>query len=211
MKNIIVILITIVSFTTKAQIYNRYDNLNYGDVVNGYYKDVNNFQNQFVGTWVYQNGQEYLEVRFVKKEMMLRRPGPKQFYADALVGEYRYIDVNGVEKVNSLFNLIENHESMFDYNMYSGSKLNQNNAPLCPTCPPNTERLYMYFSEQGNDDMMLNAKFVMRRVIENGVEKLKVQLVTDTTPSGRKKGDISLPSFFRNFSVPYGDYTLVKQ
>jgi hypothetical protein len=211
MKNIIVILVSIVSFTLNAQIYNRYDNLNYGDVVNGYYKDVNNFQNQFEGTWVYQNGQEYLEVRFVKKDMMLSDPGPRQYYEDVLVGEYKYIDSNGIEKVNSLYNLNESHERYFDYNMYSGSKLNQNNAPLCPTCPPNTERLRMYFSEQGNDDMMLIAKFVMRRVIENGVEKLKVQLVTGNSASGRKKGDISLPSFFRNFSVPYGEYTLIKQ
>ena len=88
---------------------------------NAYRKDIYNFQNQFVGTWVYQNGQEYLEVRFIKKEMFWR-PAPTQFYEDVLVGEYKYIDSNGIEKVNSLSNLNVNHENLFNYNLYSGQR-----------------------------------------------------------------------------------------
>jgi hypothetical protein len=172
---------------------------------------MENFQNQFEGTWIYQNGQEYLEVRFLKKEMMLRNSGPNQYYEDNLVGEYKYIDSNGVERVNSLSNLDINYESVFEYNLYSITKLNLLNAPLCPACPAGTERMYMYFSQPENDDTLLSAQFVMRRVIENGIEKLKVQFVTGSTAIGRKKGDFTSPSFFREFSLPYGNYTLIKQ
>ena len=69
----------------------------------------------------------------------------------------------------------------------------------------------MRFDEPSNDDMSLSAGFVIRRVIENGVEKLKVQFYHKSAKSGRKKGDISQPSTFTGFSLPYGEYTLIKQ
>jgi hypothetical protein len=69
----------------------------------------------------------------------------------------------------------------------------------------------MNFDEPANDDFLLSADFVIRRVVENGVEKLKVQFVTGSAASGRKKGDFTSPSFFRNFSLPYDNYTLIKQ
>ena len=112
------------------------------------------FQNQFEGTWIYQNGLEYLEVRFIKKEMMLFNPGPNQYYEDNLVGEYKYINSNGVEKVNSLSNLNVNHSSVFDYNMY-GSGHYVDSYPRCNDCPPGTERFYMSFDEPANEDFFL--------------------------------------------------------
>jgi hypothetical protein len=123
MKKIITLLVIIaLSFACKAQTLNIYETLPSETPPNVYRKDIYNFQNQFVGTWVYQNGQEYLEVRFIKKEMFWR-PAPTQFYEDVLVGEYKYIDSNGIEKVNSLSNLNVNHDNLFNYNLYSGAKL----------------------------------------------------------------------------------------
>jgi hypothetical protein len=142
---------------------------------------------------------------------MFWRPAPTQFHEDVLVGEYKYIDSNGIEKVNSLSNLNVNHDNLFNYNLYSGAKLVLDRYPLCPSCPSGTERLYMHFDEPANDDNMLSAGFVIRRVIENGVEKLKVQFINKSSKSGRSKADFYEPSTFTNFSLPYGDYTLIKQ
>jgi hypothetical protein len=205
------IAIITLSLACKAQVLNIYETLPSETPPNAYRKDIQNFQNQFEGTWVYQNGQEYLEVQLIKKEMMLWNPGPNQYYEDRLVGEYKYLNSNGVEQVNSLFNLNENHNSIFNYNLYSITKISLDSYPMCSSCPSGTERLLMRFDEPANDDMSLTAGFVIRRVIENGVEKLKVQFYHKSAKSGRKKGDISQPSTFSGFSLPYGDYTLIKQ
>jgi len=212
MKKIAILIFCLtLSCTSSSQVLNIDTTRRSNVPLNSYLKDIDSFQNQFEGTWIYQNGQEYLEVRFLKKEMMLSNPGPNQYFEDVLVGEYKYINSNGVEKVNSLNNLYQNHTSDFDYNLYSITKLSLLNAPLCPACPAGTERMYMLFNEPANDDFLLSAKFVMRRVIENGVEMLKVQFVTDSSAIGRKKRDFVSPSFFRQFSLPYGNYTLIKQ
>lgn len=211
MKKIVILIALItLSFSCNAQVFDLYETLSSETPPNGYRKDINNFQNQFIGTWVYQNGQEYLEVKFIKKEMFWR-PAPTQFYEDFLVGEYKYIDNNGIERVNSLNNLNVNHARIFNYNLRSGAKLNNNSFPLCQNCPIGTERLYLDFDEPANDDFGLDAGFVIRRVFENGVEKLKVQFYHENAPSGRKKGDITQTSTFTEFSLPYGDYTLIKQ
>ena len=209
----IVILIAFLSFSIgcKAQILDTFETFSWETTPNAYLKDIQNFQNQFVGTWVYQNGQEYIEVKLIKKEMMLRRPGPKQYYEDYLVGEYKYIDSNGVEKVNSLNNLDINHTSIFNYNLHSGAKLSLDAYPFCSSCPIGTERLYLDFDEPANDDFGLDAGFVIRRVVESGVEKLKVQFFHESAPSGRKKGNFTESSTFTEFSLPYGEYTLIKQ
>ena len=69
----------------------------------------------------------------------------------------------------------------------------------------------MEFDEPLNDDAGLSAEFVMRRVIENGLEKLKVQFVSTNAYSDMNKSNFELPSTFRDFSLPYGNYTLIKQ
>lgn len=210
-KIVILIAIITLSVACKAQVLDTYNTLSYETPPNAYLKDIQNFQNQFVGTWVFQNGQQYLEVRFVKKEMMLRNPSPNQYYEDYLVGEYKYVDNNGLERVNTLDNLNVNHSSIFNYNLHSGAKLSNDSYPVCPSCPAGTERLYLDFDEPDNDDRGLDSGFVIRRVIENGVEKLKVQFYNETAKSGRSKSDFTQPSIFTNFSLPYGDYILIKQ
>lgn len=198
------------SLACNAQELNIYETLPSETPPNAYRKDTQNFQNQFIGTWIYQNGQEYLEVRFVKKVMMWR-PEPTQFYEDVLVGEYKYVDSNGIERVNSLSNLSINHTNLFDYSLYSGAKLVLDRHPFCPSCPIGTERLYIHFDEPANDDISLDAGFVIRRVVENNIVKLKVQFYNVSDKSGRSKSDFNQPSTFTNFSLPYGDYTLIKQ
>ena len=197
--------------SSKAQVVNRYNNPDYARTTNAYYKDIDNFQNQFVGTWIYQNGLERLEIKFRKREMMLSNPGQYQFYHDVLVGEYKYVDENGVVKTNSLANLEENYPAEENYNLSSGPKIDNTFFPRCDDCPEGTERLYIFFDEPANDDFGLEAALVIRHFVENGIEKLIVQFAHRAAASNENKNDLDAPSEFRDFSLPYGSYILIKQ
>lgn len=188
-----------------------YNNPSYQLNSNVYYQDISNFQNQFEGTWLFQQGLFKLEVKFRKKEMMTMRPGPNAYFADVLVGEYKYIDASGIERVNSLNNLNIEHSSMFQYSLFSRGRINNNAYPLCTNCPVDAKRLIMRFDEMANDDFGLRAEFIMRRVVENGVEKIIVNFINIDLAVGFKKTNIELPSTFTDFSLPYGIYTLIKQ
>ena len=211
-----ILLITVIVFATlscKAQnpIIPSYNNgATFGEVNNAYYKDVDNFLNQFEGTWQYTTTTDTLTVRFVKKLKMKLTYGRIFYYTDFLVGEFRYVE-NGVEKANTLSNLSINHLNAFNYNLYSSSKIGKYNYPRCNECDDTVERLRITFDEPANDDDMLAADFVIRHEIEAGVEKIKVQFVLTTSPIGIKKGSDTTPSVARKHTIPYGNYTLIKK
>lgn len=212
MKKIIILIIFLnISCATKGQVFNLYNNPNYGSVPNAYYKDINNFLNQFEGTWRFQQGAEQLEIKLRKKEMMLQNPGPYQIYEDVLIGEYKYLNAAGVEKVNSLPNFTVEHLKDTDYNLYSGPKLQNSSYPICNQCPTGTERLYMFFDEPANDDIGLGAILILKHVTESGVEKLYINFIHKSSAANMHKSNIDLPSVFRDFSLPYGEYVLIKQ
>ena len=57
------ILFLVCFLSCKVQIIDKYNPDNLGSFINGvYYKDVNNFRNQFVGTWLYTNGNTSLTI-----------------------------------------------------------------------------------------------------------------------------------------------------
>jgi hypothetical protein len=208
MKKIIIILLFIVSNYSIAQSPVLNIHTTYQDIENAYYKDIDNFQNQFVGTWVYTDGTKTIRFRFIKKEMFYFQ-SVKSYYIDVLLGEMQYIE-NGVEKINSLMNLNVNHPKIFDYSLHGSIKIAQNYPPLCGECPQNVERLSMSYDEPSNDDVSLDAYFVMRRVDENGVQKIKIQYMLKSGPLG-VQSDFETPSTTTDFIIPYGDYTLTKE
>lgn len=213
MKNKLIIILAICGFyTCKAQspILDLHDNdLYFGDVNNAYYKDIEGFYNQFVGTWVYTSGNTMLKVKFKKKDMFYQTPPPVAFYIDYLIGEFQYIE-NGVEKANTLSNLDINHTDISDYNIVSLGKVDLTGFPKCNDCPAGTVRISMMFDEPANDDVTLLGAFVMRKVVENGVEKIKVQFQMLELANNVNKANWDLPSTARKHTIPYGDYTLVK-
>ena len=205
MKKGIFLLITILSISCRAQspIFPVYGTQSMNKE-NAYYKDVDNFHDQFVGTWVLNNGTNYLKVTFKKKSMFYTLLDKN--YVDYLVGEYEY-KLNGLTKVNSLTNLNINHNDILDYNLISISKINKDLIPICTDCAASEKRLLMSFLEQPSRDPNWGpeADFVIRRVVENGLVMLKVQFIK--TFAGTR---IASPEV-RDFSLPYGDYTLIKQ
>lgn len=180
----------------------------YPKTENAYYKDIDSFYNQFVGTWVYADATKTIRFRFVKKEMFYNQ-SVRNYYKDYLVGEMQYIE-NGVVKINSLDSVLDNHSSILDYSLHSIGKTYNDLFPRCLECPENIERMAMKYNEPTNDDVSLGAAFVMRRADENGVQKIKVQYVFTEGPSGLQF-DFETPSTTTGFTIPYGDYTLVKE
>jgi hypothetical protein len=209
MKKIYLILIVLITLSCKAQtpIIPIYDNGGiFGEQQNAYYKDVEGYFNQFVGTWLFTNGTKVLKVTFVKKERMLME---NSYYVDFLVGEFQYIE-NGVEKANTLSNLIINYNNAFNYNLYSLVRIRKTSYPRCEECETDEKRLEMKFTEPANDDALLEAAFIMRRVIENGTEKLKVKFMMTSGACGLKPNSQEA-STATIHSIPYGEYTLIKQ
>ena len=182
----------------------------YGDIPNAYYKDIENFYGQFVGTWVFSQNNRTLKVVFQKKEMFYDNIPPVSYYSDFLVGEFQYIE-NNIELANTLSNITINHSNINDYNIIGISKIDALGFPPCEDCPLTSKRLSMDFDEPANDDAGLAANFVIRRFVENGVEKLKVQFIMTSGPFGSKKDNFNVPSVARKHTIPYGDYTLIKQ
>lgn len=209
MKKVLIIVFTITSIYSNAQ--NPILDINtadFAELENAYYKDISNFQNQFVGTWVYTDATKTIRFKFIKKQMFYYQSAVN-CYVDFLIGEMQYIE-NGVEKINSLQNLNINHSEIFSYSLHGSIKIGYNNPPICLECPQNVERLSMSYSEPTNDDVGLDAFFAMRRADENGVQKIKIQYILHSGPLGFQS-DFETPSTTTNYIIPYGDYTLTKE
>ncbi|MGV7107277.1 DUF6705 family protein, partial [Flavobacterium sp. U410] len=176
-----------------------------GSVAGAYYKDVDHYFDQFVGAWSYTEGTTTLKVSFVKREMM---DVYNEYYEDFLVGEFQYIE-NGVEKVNTLASLNNNYTGYNSYNVWSITRIRKTSYPVCEECSTDEKRLRMVFTEPANDDDCLQGFWTMRVVVEGGVQKLKVQFRLETNYCGYKED--GTPSVARSFSVPFGDYTLIRE
>jgi hypothetical protein len=180
-----------------------------GDIENAYYKDLDGTLGSMEGTWILQNGTTYLKLRLRKREVVLV-PTLHQYYQDYLIGEYEYSQ-NGIEKVNTLSNFMTDYIDISKYNLYSVAIIPNDFFPLCPNCPAGSKRVVMEVNEPLNDDSGIRATFAIRKILENNVEKLHITFSKRETASTFKKGNTKHTSIFRNFSLPYGEYTLIKQ
>jgi hypothetical protein len=211
-KKLFSVIIAIITLSCKAQspVLDLYES-NYGSIQNAYYKDLNNLHSQYLGTWLYTNGNTSLKVIFQKRDQIYNN----RYYTDYLVGEYQYIE-NGVEKVNTLNNINTNYGSDIEYvrkhNILSLSWIKYaSTRPKCIECPVNEGRLEMSIDEPALREIKgLSNSFVLRRFFDNGVEKLKVWFVSDI-----KQGLVfdanDNPVDVSRFSLPFGTYVLAKQ
>lgn len=210
MKKILKFLLLLIFFNVSAQspILNM-NTEDIGDIENAYYKDLDNILYSMEGTWLYQNGGAILKIKLRKRESVLE-PNLHPYYLDYLVGEYEYIK-DGTEKVNTLSNFMTDYIDISKYNLYSVAIIPNDFFPLCPNCPAGSKRVVMEVNEPLNDDSGIRATFAIRKILENNVEKLHITFSKRETASTFKKENTKHTSIFRNFSLPYGDYVLIKQ
>ncbi len=205
MKNnfLICFLFVVISCQAQTAILPLYAD-NYEDVPGGYYKDIDNDLDNFVGIWEYVNGSTSLKITFQKKELYFDSLANN--YYDMLVGEYRYVE-NGVEKINTL-NLISNPPSdLIGHTIQGSSIIGNSNIPLCADCPPGTKRMSLFFSDPTRDEVEgLYGNLIIMRADQGTVQKIKAEL--------RPRGNIFVTDDeqpqYTSFNVPWGDYILTK-
>lgn len=194
----------------QSPILPRYDNPNYGEVNNAYYKDINNIHNQYEGTSLYINGNTSLKIILKKKTLVHYVGNTYTYYSDYLVGEYRYVE-NGVELVNTLSAINDDYQDPFDYNLCSTYLKRNDTYPKCNECSPTEKRLNMQFNEPTRRHITgFSNDFALRRFFESGTEKLKIWFACRDNGIYRTKDDFNLTTI-TGFSLPYGEYTLIKQ
>ena len=135
---IAIILLTAIS--CKAQFVQEtkplYSNDNWREIAqeNTYYKDFNNDLGRLVGTWKFTSGLETFELSLVFKEKYLTTSYTNAEYEeDMLYGEYKYINSEGIELVNSLGGL-QSSTDPYEHLIKGNYITNINNTELCETC-----------------------------------------------------------------------------
>ena len=219
MKTLFYSLLLVSSLSLKAQIIDIYnDNSNTsGYVAGAYYKDLTNVHDQYIGTWLYTNGNTSLKLVFQEREHVksLTYKDGMFFYKDWLIGEGQYIE-NGILKWNSLPNLsasqstdyvtVRDHVSFYSRN-YTRERV------FCPECAPGERRLKMAWLALDSNFNSVNSMgytVLLRRFFENGIEKLKVSFYA-APEDGIGSIDVDNPPVFTPPVIPLGSYVLTKE
>ena len=149
--NIILLLFTL-SLSCKAQTIDAYNpEIITGEVNGAYYKDINNFRGQFVGTWIYTQGNTTLTIMIRKRDNLHFLTEFSDYNEDILIGEYKYVE-NGIEKINTLDNINNNYGSDFksnwQHNLFGNMYLRRATSyPRCNECDSNERRMEFSYSE----------------------------------------------------------------
>ncbi|MGQ2982453.1 DUF6705 family protein [Flavobacterium sp.] len=207
MKTIFLISLLFVSIGCKAQspIKSLYEDDT--NIQGAYYKDLNNDLSNFVGTWKYTNGTTSLTITLQKKEMQNHSYSYNNitYYEDILIGGYRYIE-NGVEKINTLPQLELNLTKSYQYHI-AGNIILPPATDNCYGCLPNMRMIHLAFSDPTREVSGMESKMVFARADSDGVQKLLLKFVV--TSGGYN--NINNPRPHNSYTVPFGEYLLVKQ
>jgi len=209
MNNIFFTILTLLFlFTMKAQTPIKPLYMKGGNNVSGaYYKDLNNDFDNFTGTWQLVNGSTTLKIVFEKREQIYIED--YDAYYDVLVGEYKYL-VNGLEKVNTLPNLVSPPTDVYAHNIVGASIIKSTSAPVCNDCTVNERRVSLNFNDPTRPGIQhgLSGKIIVKRADVGASQKIKINLrqsgayipPTGTTPTSEQY----------SFNIPWGEYILTK-
>lgn len=157
-------------------------------IANTYYKDTQNKLNQFEGTWVYDDGINYIKLILVKKYQFPEA----NYFEDILVGEIQYKN-DGNEIINTLNKINANYSDYDDYSI-SGNHFWYNHTP---------------FDEYTSDNFRLKT-----RIMENHcLSRIDIRTLTLNGQQAiqifkRKPMEIEQAC---NPAIPGGFYYLIKQ
>ena len=204
MKNLIKILIICSFISCKAQTIENYEGKCAGYNSNTYYNDINNRLNHYEGTWKYQNGNEILLIK-LRKVLNTRTNGSTE---DILIGEYKYIDNAGVEKINTLSAFNTNNTDQTFHAIYVHC-IDNFSKPVCDICDPNIKRILGMFSDPNKN---IAGSMYMGKTMVGSDEAIQMYLISDgnqvtnNTPDG-----LDLQFTYVGVTIKKGWYTLIKQ
>ena len=161
---------------------------------NAYYKDINNFYNDFEGTWLATNGNKTLKIVLLKETQLYTG----KFYTDYVSGEYEYKE-NGTTVINTLSNTNSNL-----IGISASSLLKSNYKPPCNDCLPTKRRLSVIFSDNTRD---MHGTLTLQLITVNGQPALKGLLFGGNGTSYH----INNPPAHLEMTVPTGWWTFIKQ
>jgi len=211
MKKIYIITTFLFVQFLQAQPYTMVDLFNssqmYGE--RGYYfRDTQGFFNIYKGgTWVYMSGNMTIQLRF----NVITFTRDNRYKADALIGGIRIVK-NGIEVLNSLYDVQEQRLSNTDYTIYSGPRLH--NTPDCLGCTIPNQRLYMHYKEPDNDNNAFAFLYFTMHIYSNAQNQQVLRIVfTEEALQGLDPNyidpDFPAPAKTQLF-LPFGTYDFVK-
>ncbi len=163
-----------------------------------YYKDLQNFLDPFVGTYLYTNGNKSLKIVLQKK--IMSKPSDNSYAEDMIVGAYQYI-VDGQEKSNTL-NRLNMVESSGDRYPISGNSEIIEGDPGWIGFLPGEKGLNLGLSENFTHNW---AVIFVRKTVVNGQQAIVAEILWQM-----QTGEVGKPKPLRA-SFPGGEYTLIKQ
>ena len=210
MKNTLTILsIFLFLLSCKAQqpIIPLYNGSDYLDTNNAYYKDTQGDLSKLVGTWEFSDGNEVFKIILSKKlnhfvDITYRNIS---YYKDVLYGEYRYVDINGNEMVNTLPD-INNFSNDIYQHLINGNFIRSAARYIpCNSCDPN-KRIVEVFIEDPQRDYFKYSMQIMHIPADTfNPEKIKIFIYNNIMaiiPTGQPNDN----------RLPYREeYTLIKQ
>ena len=165
------------------------------NIVQGaYYKDINNYLDPFVGTWIHTDGNTSLKIIITKHEM----GDAGIIYEDYLKGEYQYIE-NGTELVNTLANT-----EVITSGIGGSLIIKNNKKPNCDDCMPNERRVSFTISDNERE---LAGSLTLKKITVNGQEALRGYIMGGG-PYVYHEDD---PPAYFSMRVPAGTYIFIKQ
>ncbi|MEX0594925.1 MAG: DUF6705 family protein, partial [Candidatus Paceibacterota bacterium] len=173
MKKILLNIILLLSLSANAQIINleEWDGTR---VENAYFKDINNFFNQFEGTYTYSNGTTELTIVF-KKFTNWYNSG---YYEDLLAGEVKFIK-DGDLKFDNLSRINQNLSNKYQHHIIGNSIITPLDRPVCADCLQNQKRAKLIFF--GRENNFGGTIFLQKLPAQIGQpEKIKIFILYST-------------------------------
>ena len=198
--------LTLLSCKAQNPIIPLYLGGEYAETQNAYYKDVDNDFNRFVGTWLYTNGDEVFEIVLDKRELdFYNKPiDIPPHYTDYLYGEFRYVDENGTELVNTLSNMGNTGIAVSEHRIFGNRIIPYKFLPRCEDCSPGERRVRLSLEDPDRDYLSYE---IVLRTVPNALNpavndmQLVLGLGYSIIPDGAET----------ETRIPYGEYLLVKQ
>ena len=194
---------------TETDLFNYPSSISYGD--NGYYfKDTQNYLNQYRGTWQYNSTGLVIQLRFVKKTFV-KNSLNRSYKTDALIGGIRIVQY-GQEVLNTLSSVNETKNAVIDYFIYDGPRIQ--NTANCTLCTVPNQRIYMFYDEPNNDnDHLADMYFLMYvHLTGGGTPFLRMEFPQEAVIGDPTQYDpeIENPPTKTTVLLPFGSYTFSK-
>jgi hypothetical protein len=196
MKKTLLLLAIISLLSCKAQVIIPLNNAHV-EIPNGaYLMDTEYELNKYIGTWKYQNGNEVLIITLAK----ILQYEISGHYEDMLIGEYKYIDSNGVTIINTLPNMTANLSSPLYHKINFSIFKYRLEYPNCLECEEGEIRIKSYFEDP-------ERSYLPTAIIFRWINPTTIKAKIYSDGMGLYPEDNS-PTEVR---VPQIEYTLIKQ